>query len=67
MSVAKIALFLVSGKIIPFRPNRFDHYYYALTVEKQQIYKLTSRHRVPRYELVDLLFLKKISKMCASL
>ena len=33
-----------SGKIVPFRLNRFDHYFYALTVEKQQIYKLTSRH-----------------------
>ena len=32
----------------PFRPNRFDHYFYALSVEKQHIYKLTSRHRVPR-------------------
>ena len=31
----------------------------ALTSEKQQIYKLTARHRVPRCELVDLLFLKK--------
>merc|ERR1719391_1582875 len=26
----------VSGKIIPFRPNRFDHYFYALSVEEQQ-------------------------------
>jgi len=65
MSVAKVALFQV----------RFSHLdltvlttiFYALTVEKQQIYKLTSWHRVPKCELVDLLFLKKISKMCASL
>ena len=61
--VQKIGFSAVSA----FRPNCFDHYFYALTVEKQQIYKLTSRHRVPRCELVDLLFLKKISKMCASL
>ena len=41
---------------------------YALTDEKQQIYKLTARHRVPRCELVDLLFLKKIVKnACKSL
>ena len=60
MSVAKNALFLVSGKIIPFRLNRIDHYFYALAVEKQLIYKLTC-------ELVDLLFLKKIFKICASL
>ena len=43
MSVAKIALFLVSGKIIPIGPNRSDHYFHALTVEK-------------RCELVYLLF-----------
>ena len=49
--------------IRPFRPNRFDHYFYALTVEKQQIYKLTSRHRVPRCELVDLLFLSTLEAM----
>ena len=30
--------------------------FYALTIEKLQIYKLTARHRVPRCELVDLLF-----------
>ena len=35
-----------------------NHYFNALAVEKQQIYKLIARHRVPRYELVDLLFLK---------
>ena len=52
----------VSGKIIPFRPNRFNHYFYALTVEKQQIYKLTSRHRV-LVELVDLLFLSTLEAM----
>ena len=34
--------------------------------EKQQIYKLTARHRVPRCELVYLLFLKEIVKMFAS-
>ena len=43
--------------------NRFDHYYYALTVEKQQIYKLTWRHRVPRCELGDLLFLSTLEAM----
>ena len=36
-----------------------NHSFHALTIEKQQIYKLTARHRVPRCELVDLLFLKK--------
>ena len=40
---------------------------YHLTVEKKQIYKLTARHRVPLCELVDLLFLKEIVKMSASL
>ena len=39
------------------------YYFYALTVEKQQIYKLTSRHRVPRCELVDLLFLSTLEAM----
>ena len=47
-------------RVNPFKTGtRFcDHYFNALTVEKQQIYKLIARHRVPRYKLVDLLFLK---------
>ena len=59
----------VANYINPFRPalNCFNHCFYALTDEKQQIYKLTARHRVPRCELVDLLFLKEIVKMSASL
>ena len=44
-----------------------NHCSYALTDEKQQIYKLTARHRVPRCELVDLLFLKEIVNISASL
>ena len=39
----------------------------ALAIEKQQIYKLAARHRVPRCELVYLLFLKEILKMCKPL
>ena len=39
--------------------NCFNHCFYALTDEKQQIYKLTAWHRVPHCELVDLLFFGK--------
>ena len=39
----------------------------ALTSEKWQIYKLTAWHPVPRCELVDLLFLEKVVKMCANI
>jgi len=45
----------------------FNHCFYALTDEKQQIYKLAARHRVPRCEPVDLLFLKEIVKMSAKM
>ena len=46
--------------INPFKTGTHfrNHYFNALAAEKQQIYKLVPRHRVPQYELVDLLFLK---------
>ena len=37
--------------------------FYALTVEKQQIYKLISRHRVARYELCRSAVFEKLWKM----
>ena len=48
----------------PFRPNHLTTILSALTIEKQQIYKLAA------CELVDLLFLEEKEekkKMCASL
>ena len=46
----------------------FNHCFYALTDEKQKIYKLTVRHRVPRCELVDLLFfLRNCENVCKPL
>ena len=40
---------------------RFDHYFYALTVEKQQIYKLGAAMRACRSAVLDLLFFNKFS------
>ena len=36
----------------------------TLAIEKYQIYKLISRHRVARYELVGLIFLFLLSIFC---
>ena len=53
------------GPINPSRPGThlclISRFLWA--IQKQQIYKLIARHRVPRYELVYLLFLKNIENV----